>query len=276
MELTKKQIGNWAEFLHDDNVRILVDKNNYNLTKETRLLIPFHKNGKFGLINQEGVIVADAIYDSILDECHNERDLIRVGKMHPYGFIEGNRVKSYAKNRYGIIDSKGKILFDLLYYRIVISTDKKILTLQDSDKGYAVFDRDGNEIIPFGKYGWIDGFDKGLARFAGPKYGIINDKGEVVLQPEFDEIWNFYKKNKTHTKTVKNGVEKDVNLMMLNNNNNLKRCEKETNDFITYDDNYGTHYGQFAGSYAQDVMGYSDDVINDAFEGDPDMYWNID
>lgn len=47
----------------------------------------------------------------------------------------------------------------------------------------------------------------------------------------------------------------------------------EQEDYI---DDYGTHYGEFAGSYAQDVMGYSDDVINDAFEGDPDAYWNID
>lgn len=41
-------------------------------------------------------------------------------------------------------------------------------------------------------------------------------------------------------------------------------------------EDYGTHYGEFAGSYAQDVMHISDDVINDAFEGDPDAYWNID
>lgn len=43
-----------------------------------------------------------------------------------------------------------------------------------------------------------------------------------------------------------------------------------------YDDSYGSHYGEYEGSYAQDVMGYSDDVINDAFDGDPDAYWNID
>ena len=43
-----------------------------------------------------------------------------------------------------------------------------------------------------------------------------------------------------------------------------------------YGDGYGSHYGEYAGSYAQDVMGLSDDVINDAFEGDPDMCWNID
>ena len=42
------------------------------------------------------------------------------------------------------------------------------------------------------------------------------------------------------------------------------------------DEDYGTHYREFAGSYAQDVEGYSDDVINDAFDGDPDAYWNID
>jgi hypothetical protein len=35
-------------------------------------------------------------------------------------------------------------------------------------------------------------------------------------------------------------------------------------------------YGEFAGSYAQDIEGLDDDTINDAFEGDPDNYWNID
>ena len=40
----------------------------------------------------------------------------------------------------------------------------------------------------------------------------------------------------------------------------------------SYEEEYGTHYGK----YAQDVAGYSDDVIDDAFDGDPDAYWNID
>ena len=40
---------------------------------------------------------------------------------------------------------------------------------------------------------------------------------------------------------------------------------------------YGSHYSEeYAGSYAQQEMGYDDDAINDAFEGDPDNYWNID
>ena len=50
----------------------------------------------------------------------------------------------------------------------------------------------------------------------------------------------------------------------------------EENDYEE-DDEYGSRYSEeYAGSYAQQEMGYDDDVINDAFEGDPDNYWNID
>lgn len=35
-------------------------------------------------------------------------------------------------------------------------------------------------------------------------------------------------------------------------------------------------YGKYAGSYAQDEAGYSDDDINTIFDGDPSAYWNID
>lgn len=36
------------------------------------------------------------------------------------------------------------------------------------------------------------------------------------------------------------------------------------------------HYSRYAGSYAQDEMGYSDEDIDTIFDGDPDAYWNID
>lgn len=35
-------------------------------------------------------------------------------------------------------------------------------------------------------------------------------------------------------------------------------------------------FGRYAGSYAQDEMGYSDDDIDTIFDGDPSAYWNID
>ena len=49
-----------------------------------------------------------------------------------------------------------------------------------------------------------------------------------------------------------------------------------SNNYDANADDYGTNYGEYAGSYAQDAEGYSDDMIDDAFDGDPGAYWNID
>lgn len=35
-------------------------------------------------------------------------------------------------------------------------------------------------------------------------------------------------------------------------------------------------YSEYWGTYAHDIAGLSDDDINDALEGDPEAYWNID
>jgi len=53
--------------------------------------------------------------------------------------------------------------------------------------------------------------------------------------------------------------------------------EEVENDFRNYIENYEADtYGRYAGSYAQDEMGYSDDDIDTIFDGDPSAYWNID
>ena len=174
---------------------------------------------------------------------------------------------------------------------------------------WAVIDNQGNFIVPFGKYGWIDGFDSGLARvrirtFAvctrdavvdhfnlsdarssgiicldngNAKWGIINERGEEVLPLVYDNIWNFLGKNRFSTTVEKDGKSSEVSFSDLN----PALPQRKTNNsrrYYDYDYNYNRdrHYGEYAGSYAQDVMGYSDDDIDDAFDGDPDAYWNID
>lgn len=52
--------------------------------------------------------------------------------------------------------------------------------------------------------------------------------------------------------------------------------DQDFDDCGFYDDNEPPTYGRYAGSYAQDEMGYSDDDIDTIFDGDPDAYWNID
>jgi hypothetical protein len=57
-----------------------------------------------------------------------------------------------------------------------------------------------------------------------------------------------------------------------------EKC-KETRDYSDFSypfGKYGNHYDEYAGTYAQEVAGFSDELIDDVFEGDPDAYWNID
>jgi len=65
----------------------------------------------------------------------------------------------------------------------------------------------------------------------------------------------------------------------------LERLHQNKKDRLANDaershqrDNYYKHesYEEYAGSYAQDVEGFSDEFINDVFCGEPDAYWNID
>ena len=43
-----------------------------------------------------------------------------------------------------------------------------------------------------------------------------------------------------------------------------------------YGDSRLPSYGKYKGTYVQDIEGYDDDFIDDALDGHPDAYWNID
>ena len=165
--------------------------------------------------------------------------------------------------------------------------------IQNDKSQYGVTDNDGKVIVPFVKYGWISGFDHGLARmksisglirvdrgtgvFKNPKWGIIDMKGNEVLPVEYDEVWNFLGKGWNSTRVIKSGQSYDFGLNSFVSRSIVPRSHHRYVDRDEYNnEEYGSHYGEYAGSYAQDIMGYSGDVIDDAFDGDPDAYWNID
>lgn len=192
-----------------------------------------------------------------------------------------------------------------------------VKVVRRDDYKWGVIDSEGNEIVPFGKYGWIDGFEKGLCRVrshgeitysknivasivsdnkiirdkseiekqiledfqnrreAYAYWGIINEKGEEVLPLVYDAVWNFYGKGGIKTKVVKDGIVKEIYFHQLNPALPIP-IMKEKQPYQQRHHDYEAHFGEYAGSYAQDVMGYSDDIIDDVFEGDPDAYWNID
>ena len=158
-----------------------------------------------------------------------------------------------------------------------------VIVVQQTNYQYGVVDAyTGVPIVPFGKYSWIDAYDHGLARVivgkgAEKKWGIINEQGVEVLPVIYDNIWNFVNKNRDSTIVVLDNITSSVHFDALTTPGAIQGddepLELEDDDYDLYEYD---QYGEFAGTYAQDMMGYSDDEIYDVFEGDPDAYWNID
>lgn len=164
-----------------------------------------------------------------------------------------------------------------------------VRVVERSDYKWGVIDSKGNIVVPFGKYNWIDGFDSGLCRVKignepstlannGNKWGIINEQGEEVLPCEYDEVWNFYGKNRCSTRVVKDGIASDVYFHNLNLELPVKEQNVKSNKPNYRRPYYAIRetYNDYNGTYAQDVMGWSDQDIDDVLDGEADAYWNID
>ena len=180
------------------NTRVIVSIDNYNLESDNRLLIPFletrYTQNKWGLFDKEGNVVVDAKYDTMLNEFYSSDDIVLVGTLYPHGYARsGGRVASYVKYKYNAIDVDGNIINETAVDDIIISTDKKLLTLKN-ELSYAVCDRSGQIIVPFGKYSRIDGYHAGLARAINynNQFGVINESGEEVIPFIYHRIWKFY------------------------------------------------------------------------------------
>ena len=260
--------------IHSDT-KILVPAKSYDLQADKRLLIPYTSGDKIGFVNREGEVIVPPKYSMYYGECYDKADLIRVSAIYTYGFPRaGGRVATYHCPVYGLINYKGEQIVPLEYFTLLLGKgDNTLVTVQNKEYRYGVIALDGSVVVPFGSYHWIDGFDKGLSRVIGcDKWGLINEKGDVVLPVEYDYINSFYAKN-TDSVCVHVGGERRYILKK-----DILTVPEEPDEYKykdDFDEDYGSRYGEYEGSYAQDVAGYSDDVIGDAFEGDPDAYWNI-
>lgn len=87
----------------------------------------------------------------------------------------------------------------------------------------------------------------------------------VIDQTEFDEKFPL----NALSRSMREAIENKWNQYMSNaafskfNDHNLDYKEPDS-------------YGEYSGSYAQDVEGLSDNFINDVLGSEPDAYWNID
>lgn len=151
-----------------------------------------------------------------------------------------------------------------------------VAVIENKDGKWGVMNNQGDEIVPFGKYDLIEPFFMGLARvkignvpvgisenFGKYRWGIINLSGEEVIPVEYTELWQFHLKQKTKIR-----MAKDAEYQWL-----------DLHDIAPYPYNIRTDAdGRImdAEYYDQLREDYRIDDISDAFDGDPDAYWNID
>lgn len=283
---SKKQI--------DCGTKILVARLDYDIKNDGRFLLPFIQNAKIGFVNKEAEIIIPASYQFVLDDFYNEKSLVRVGETYGVAFERKTSTPTvYLRKRYGLLKTNGELLLPIEYEGITMPIFSNRIVLRSYGKGYTVIDFNGNIIVPFGKYNYIDGFDTGVARVklgkstnglqeSDAKWGIIDENGNEILKPIYKNIWNFYNKALQYT-----CVESDEEIFEFHFSNrqlmpNGYQREKDAEIQRGMDSHRALQeyrestYEEYNGSYAQDVMGYSDQDIDDAFDGNPDAYWNID
>ncbi|MBQ9201936.1 MAG: WG repeat-containing protein [Bacteroidales bacterium] len=186
--------------------KVLVKYADYKKLEDKRLRIPFDKNGfgKWGLMDRNGHVILEDEYDWISDDCYEENDMILVCKEYPAVYP---KERLYIHRKFGVVDINGRPVLDVQYRSITICYDEKVFVVELREKGIGIIDFYGNEVVPIGKYNWVDDFYHGLARVIhGDKWGIIDYKGNIVVPFVYENIWTLNDHRYPSVRVEKDGI----------------------------------------------------------------------
>ena len=146
------------------------------------------KNGKHGLITDQAQTLIAPIYDelSLLDTCPNERLFMKAVMGDKTGLIDQHQkvVVPFTKNTDIINFNEDKQIFSVMSYKTkpddnYYSDNALISEKLVSGKGISIIQSESS----------ITHLEGNLYKYEkSGKYGIINDKGDVVLPANFDDL----------------------------------------------------------------------------------------
>lgn len=132
-------------------------------------LLSVLKDGKWGYINEAGTLVIDYQFE------------------YAYEFNDDGYAVVSVDDRFGLIDKNGKYIINP-QYGLLSSDSSDGLRLVGNDGKFGYLDKKGNIVIDFIFDGAFD-FRNGYAIVClGSVYGIIDTKGQYVVNPQYDEL----------------------------------------------------------------------------------------
>ena len=144
------------------------------------------KDGKAGLINGQGEVIADFIYDDVsykTSKYYLEDD----GIEFEFFNVTKDFYSMSLNGKMGVKDYNGNTILEFIYDRIKIwpIKDETYITAIKNDE-YAVFNSKGAIIINFGIYDKISTIDKYIfSTVKNNKYGCLHIKDKLEIEPQY-------------------------------------------------------------------------------------------
>ena len=186
------------------------------------------------------------------------------------------------KGTKGVLSFDGIIVPPKKYDRIILLENGLIEVYKDNVIG--LLDKSGRELLPL-KYSYISSFKGKYASIClggtknknypyniiGGKWGMIDDKGNIVSTCENNEELAI---PSTDSKPIDVEDATDYRKPAVLLSDYIPKEKTSYSDdyyYDNYEDDYDDGYSKYGG-----YNGYDDDTIDSAFEGNPELTWNID
>ena len=185
----------------------------------------------------------------------------------------------------GVLGIKGIIVPAGKYDNIYLLDNGLIEVSNETDGLYGLLDKDGKELLP-PKYTHISHFKGKYAticlggvmnenypyNYVGGKWGVIDNTGRFVKECEFDEEDILEEEKYDNERTENQSPFKEPSVILSDKIPEPKENNSYDYGYDSYrDDDDEGPYSKYGG-----YNGWDDNTIDEAFDGNPELTWNID
>ncbi len=185
----------------------------------------------------------------------------------------------------GVLGIKGIIVPAGKYHNIYLLDNGLIEVTNETGDLYGLLDKDGKEVLPI-QYSYISSFKGNLAsicingkrddewpyKIKGGKWGVIDSIGKFVKECVSDSEEVLEEKESDYKRTDDNVQFKKPSVVLSDRIPEPK--ERNSYDYgydSYYDNDNDGPYSKYGG-----YNGWDDNTIDEAFDGNPELTWNID